>query len=123
MSSWVLHQDPDYFPNPQEFNPERWSNASPAELRHMEKAFVPFGKGSRICVGMPYAFPDTRNHARRRLTGTSLAYCEIYVAIAMLFHRFEHLKGNQLNTDDLVYDDYFASHHPINATRFHIINM
>ncbi|KAH8787243.1 cytochrome P450 monooxygenase-like protein [Hyaloscypha finlandica] len=103
MSSWVLHQDPNYFHKPQEFDPERWSNASPAEQRHMEKAFVPFGKGSRICVGMP------------------LAYCEIYVTIAMLFHRFEHLKGNKLTADDLVYDDYFASHHPIDATKFHIV--
>jgi hypothetical protein len=51
----------------------------------------------------------------------SLAYCEIYVTIAMLFHRFEHLKGNKLTADDLVYDDYFASHHPIDATKFHIV--
>jgi hypothetical protein len=51
----------------------------------------------------------------------SLAYCEIYVTITMLFHRFEHLKGNKLTADDLVYDDYFASHHPIDATKFHIV--
>jgi hypothetical protein len=50
-----------------------------------------------------------------------LAYCELYVTIAMLFHRFEKLKGNQLTPEDLVYDDYFASHHPIDATKFHII--
>jgi hypothetical protein len=51
----------------------------------------------------------------------SLAYCELYVTIAMLFHRFERSKGNKLTADDLVYDDYFASHHPIEATKFHIV--
>jgi cytochrome P450 len=118
MSSWVLHQDLEYFPNPQEFKPERWSNATPAELRKMEKAFVPFGKGSRICVGMPYV---SCVHACTSLMGSSLAYCEVYITIAMLFHRFEHLEGNKLTADDLVYDDYFASHHPINATKFHVV--
>jgi len=39
----------------------------------------------------------------------------------MLFHRFEKLKGNQLTAEDLVYDDYFASHHPIEATKFHVV--
>jgi hypothetical protein len=43
------------------------------------------------------------------------------VTLARLYHRFEHLRGNQLSADDLVYDDYFASHHPINATKFHIV--
>jgi cytochrome P450 len=51
MSAWVLHQDENYFPNALEFNPDRWANM--ANVRRMEKAFVPFGKGSRICVGMP----------------------------------------------------------------------
>jgi cytochrome P450 len=52
MSSWVLHQDEDYFPNPTKFDPDRWSD--PEEARRMDKAFVPFGKGTRGCVGMPY---------------------------------------------------------------------
>lgn len=117
MSSWVLHQDPKYFPNPQEFDPERWSKASTEELRRMEKAFVPFGKGSRICVGMPYVSSLLKDQLTK---ACSLAYCELYVTLATLFHRFEHLKGNQLTADDLVYDDYFASHHPIDATKFHV---
>ena len=51
MSSWVLHQNEDYFPNSQEFDPERWFTT--ADKQRMWEAFVPFGKGSRICVGMP----------------------------------------------------------------------
>jgi hypothetical protein len=84
----------------------------------MEKAFVPLGKGSRIYVGMPYV---SCVYARTRLMSPSLAYCEIYITIAMLFHHFEHLEGNKLTADDLVYDDYFASHHPIDATKLHVV--
>lgn len=51
MSSWVLHRNEDYFPRAQEFIPERWTLTS--EKQRMWKAFVPFGKGSRMCVGMP----------------------------------------------------------------------
>jgi len=120
MSSWVLHQDSEYFPDPQNFDPERWSKASPEALRKMEKAFVPFGKGSRICVGMPYVFIPS---IETKLRPPRLAYCELYVTIGTLFHRFDHLKGNQLTAEDLVYEDYFASHHPINATKFHVIEM
>lgn len=52
MSSWVLHQDEEYFPDPLKFDPERWLD--PKEARRLDKAFVPFGKGTRGCVGMPY---------------------------------------------------------------------
>jgi len=52
MSSWILHQDEDYFPNAKEFNPDRWSNLK--EAWRMDKCFIPFEKGSRACVGMPY---------------------------------------------------------------------
>ena len=51
MSSWVLHRNEDYFPRAHEFIPERWALTS--DKQKMWKAFVPFGKGSRMCVGMP----------------------------------------------------------------------
>jgi cytochrome P450 len=51
MSSWVLHRNEDYFPHAHEFIPERWALTS--DKQKMWKAFVPFGKGSRMCVGMP----------------------------------------------------------------------
>jgi hypothetical protein len=48
----MLHQDEAYFPNPLKFDPERWVK----DVRRLEKAFGPFGKGTRACVGMPYEF-------------------------------------------------------------------
>ncbi len=37
-----------------------------------------------------------------------------------MFKRFENLKANILTPEDLVYDDYFTSHHPASATKFHV---
>jgi cytochrome P450 len=50
MSSWTLHQHKDYFPDPKKFKPERWLDV--AEARRIDKAFVPFSKGTRGCVGL-----------------------------------------------------------------------
>jgi cytochrome P450 len=52
MSSWILHQDENYFPNARKFDPTRWLD--PKEARRIEKAFVPFSKGTRACVGIKY---------------------------------------------------------------------
>jgi hypothetical protein len=50
-----------------------------------------------------------------------LAYAELYITIGTLFRRFENLRGNELKPEDLVLDDYFASHHPIDSTKFHVL--
>jgi len=40
----------DYWPDSFKFDPDRW--ADPEKVRRLEKAYVPFGKGSRMCIGM-----------------------------------------------------------------------
>ena len=48
MSNYFMHTDPDVFPDPLEFRPERWlGKVTPAMLRN----YVPFGRGSRNCLG------------------------------------------------------------------------
>jgi cytochrome P450 len=42
----ALHRDPDLYPDPLSFRPERWDDAPPD--RH---AFLPFGAGARKCIG------------------------------------------------------------------------
>jgi cytochrome P450 len=51
-SSWVSHHLPHVFPEPREFRPERFAPDKKASLP--KGAYVPFGAGSRICIGMRF---------------------------------------------------------------------
>lgn len=46
MSAYTLHFNPQIFPNPHEFLPERWLEPTPEMLRDS----IPFGIGSRQCI-------------------------------------------------------------------------
>jgi cytochrome P450 len=100
MSSWTLHNNPAYFENPTTFDPDRWSD--PEKSKIMEKAFIPFSKGSKACVGK------------------ELAYSEIYIALGTLFRRFENMQSNVLTEEDRRIIDYFPTYYPLDATKFHV---
>jgi cytochrome P450 len=51
-SSWVSHRLPHVFPEPHEFRPERFTAERKAALP--KGAYVPFGAGSRTCIGMRF---------------------------------------------------------------------
>lgn len=51
-SSWASHHLPHVFPEPQRFRPERFRPDRKAALPR--GAYVPFGAGSRICIGMRF---------------------------------------------------------------------
>ncbi len=51
-SSWVSHHLPHVFAQPEEFRPERFTPEARAALP--KGAYVPFGGGSRICIGMRF---------------------------------------------------------------------
>ncbi|TGJ82761.1 hypothetical protein E0Z10_g6001 [Xylaria hypoxylon] len=64
MSSYFMHTDPDIFPSPSDFIPERWlGTINPL----MNRNFVPFSRGSRTCLG------------------SNLALAEISLVLAVLF--------------------------------------
>ncbi|KAJ6191026.1 hypothetical protein N7519_001047 [Penicillium mononematosum] len=54
--SYSLHRDPTVFPDPDTFNPERWENPT----KEMKDISIPFGGGSRICIGMHLARMELR---------------------------------------------------------------
>ena len=56
MSQWVMHRDPNLFPDPERFLPERW--AGDAQRRLPRFAYFPFGGGPRICIGNRFAMME-----------------------------------------------------------------
>ncbi|XP_060854428.1 probable cytochrome P450 6a14 [Rhopalosiphum padi] len=45
----ALHHDPKYYPNPDTFNPERFS--AEEKSKRPNGTFIPFGDGPRLCIG------------------------------------------------------------------------
>ena len=48
-----LHRQPDLWPDPERFDPERFTPAA-AQGRH-KHAYMPFGAGHRVCIGIHFA--------------------------------------------------------------------
>ncbi|MEU7022833.1 cytochrome P450 [Streptomyces sp. NPDC046203] len=56
ISPYLLHHRPDLFPDPERFDPERWSG-DPQSWVKAERALtmIPFGTGFRKCVGRDFS--------------------------------------------------------------------
>nr|ASO98023.1 cytochrome p450 CYP337B5 [Spodoptera exigua] len=53
ISPYALHRDEKYFPEPDKYDPERFS---PENVSKIPKyVFLPFGEGNRICIGVRFA--------------------------------------------------------------------
>ncbi|KAK5640030.1 hypothetical protein RI129_010841 [Pyrocoelia pectoralis] len=49
LPTYALHRDPEYFPDPEKYDPDRFSMRSAKIRQH--SAFLPFGDGPRKCIG------------------------------------------------------------------------
>jgi cytochrome P450 len=54
MSQYVMHHNARYFPNPEVFDPDRWTKEFKSVLPRF--SYFPFGGGIRGCVGEPFAW-------------------------------------------------------------------
>lgn len=66
MSSFHMHMDPVNFPDPESFKPDRWLSQNGDKQSRLDRYLVPFGKGTRICLGI------------------NLAWAEMYLVLAAL---------------------------------------
>ncbi|PSN55897.1 Cytochrome P450 6a2 [Blattella germanica] len=53
-----LHKDATYYPDPEKFDPERFSNEEIFKRHHY--VYLPFGEGPRICIGMRFGLMQTK---------------------------------------------------------------
>lgn len=72
-STWAIHHNAEYFPDPFTFRPERWiaKDDNGEAVAMARSAFCAFSLGSRGCVGK------------------SIAYVEVSLALANLFWRYD----------------------------------
>ncbi len=58
ISSYAMHHNPDLFPEPERFDPERFAPAREAQIPRY--AYLPFGAGPRVCIGNMFAMIESR---------------------------------------------------------------
>ncbi|KAI1155102.1 cytochrome P450 [Nemania diffusa] len=70
MTLREISLDPEIFPSPMEFRPERWLPSNP-NLEQCNRYLMAFSRGSRMCLGI------------------NLAHAELYIVLAALFRHKE----------------------------------
>ena len=58
VSPYLTHRVPDYFPNPEGFDPERFEEGFMESLPKC--AYFPFGAGARQCIGNNFALMEVK---------------------------------------------------------------
>ncbi len=71
-NAYLIHHDPDIYPDPYEFRPERFLGEAPGTY-----TWIPFGGGRRRCLGATFAMLETK-----LVVQTLLATCELRAAKA-----------------------------------------
>jgi cytochrome P450 len=73
-SSWASHHLPEVFSEPEQFRPERFAPKAKAALP--KGAYIPFGGGSRTCIGMRFGQLEIRTIATLLLARFTLSLPE-----------------------------------------------
>ena len=56
VSAWLIHRHRDLWREPDAFNPDRFGDGQSTES--LQKAYLPFGAGPRICIGAAFALQE-----------------------------------------------------------------
>lgn len=51
IPAFAMQRDPKYYPNPEQFQPERFNAENSAGKTFVNRPYMPFGEGPRVCIG------------------------------------------------------------------------
>jgi cytochrome P450 len=71
LHQYAVMHDPQHWPEPDVFKPERFLDESGKYLSSKQAAFIPFGIGRRVCLGEKLALADLFLVLVRLLQSTS----------------------------------------------------
>ncbi|TKS68493.1 Cytochrome P450 3A27 [Collichthys lucidus] len=71
---YALHHDPEIWPEPEEFKPERFSKQNKQNIKPY--TYLPFGAGPRNCIGMRFALVLVKLGLVEVLQNYSFSVCE-----------------------------------------------
>ncbi|RYP67214.1 hypothetical protein DL771_007376 [Monosporascus sp. 5C6A] len=90
-TSQDIHLNPEIFPDPSAFQPERWAN--PGDRKFANRYLMPWGRGTRLCLG------------------AELAKIDIYLTVSRLFSPnsgFSMVMYDTHDEDWKTYHEFFA---------------
>lgn len=90
-----IHHDPQYYPNPERFDPERFSDENKDDI--VQGSFIPFGVGPRNCIGMCRSltfYSVVHNCVDLIVSGSRFALMEVKAVIYYLLLSFK-LEANE----------------------------
>jgi cytochrome P450 len=92
MQCYTTHRDPQFFPNPDLFLPERWLGEPGDAMSPQAKAmYMPFSSGPRACLGK------------------TLAMMELKLITATLVRRFQVRPAPETTEQSMAMKDHFIA--------------
>nr|AFP20595.1 cytochrome CYP9A51 [Spodoptera littoralis] len=74
VSAFTFHHDPQYFPEPEKFDPDRFAEENKHKIN--PNAYMPFGVGPRNCIGSRFALCEIKVITYQILRHMELSPCE-----------------------------------------------
>ncbi|XP_068631672.1 cytochrome P450 9e2-like [Battus philenor] len=71
---WAIHRDPNFYPEPEKFDPERFSEENKLLIKPF--TYAPFGLGPRNCIGSRFALCEVKVMIYQLLLHMELSPCE-----------------------------------------------